>query len=180
MLSPATYSIAHPAAAPRQLDPENEEDATAVFVASQLSRIVCRAVELSAFSWLQKELNGLTQGQKAGTDIADLVQQLGRTLLNLRWRVSLWEDTEMDYDDAAGSKQPYIERVRSLCQILYVYHSIARRKLPSWRSQDICLTIRSEYADEGPIDETLPHDESLEGFAIWMKRGHDMINGVAV
>ncbi|KAL8930678.1 MAG: hypothetical protein Q9208_000549 [Pyrenodesmia sp. 3 TL-2023] len=177
MPSRATYAIIT-AADFRQLNPENEEDSTTIFVASQLLRIVCRAVELLAFGWLQKELNGLTQGQKGGTDVSDLLQQLGRTLLNLRWRLSRWGINGTESNDPKEGNCTCTDHVQKLCRILYVYHFIAQRKLPSWTGQDRRLenTMYSEYPDAEPMAETLPHDESPEGFEHWMQRGYDTIS----
>lgn len=176
MPCPVTYAIVTGADS-RQLNPEDEEDATTIFVASQLARIVCRAVELLAFSWLQKELNGLTQGQKGGTDVSDLVQQLGRTLLNLRWRLSWWEDIKTESSDPEEGRCTCTDRVQKLCRILYVYYFIAQRKLPSWTGQDRRFenSMYSEHPDAESMVETLPHDESPEGFEHWMQRGYDTI-----
>ncbi|KAL8763660.1 MAG: hypothetical protein Q9184_000555 [Pyrenodesmia sp. 2 TL-2023] len=178
---PVTYAIVT-AADSRQLNPEHEEDATTIFVASQLARIVCRAVELLAFSWLQKELNGITQGQKGGTDVSDLVQQLGRTLLNLRRRLSWWEVIETESSEPEEGRCTCTNRVQTLCRILYVYYFIAQRKLPSWTEQDRRSEngLYPEHPDAEPMVWTLPHDESLEGFEHWMQRGCDTVSGAVV
>lgn len=182
MPSRATYDIVYPAAEPRQLDPEIEQDAIQILLASQLSRIVCRAVELTAFSWLQKKLFSFGQSQKAEPRITDFVQQLGRTLLTLRWRVSWWETVEAENNDSKDPKHGYVDRVKAVCRILYVYYFIARRKLPPWSGSDLVSKngIYSEYADAEPIFETLPHDETLQGFEQWMMEGHDMIRQASV
>ncbi|KAL8717058.1 MAG: hypothetical protein Q9225_005666 [Loekoesia sp. 1 TL-2023] len=182
MPSRATYNIVYPAAEPRQLDPEIEQDAVQILLASQLSRIVCRAVELTAFSWLQKELSSLGQSQKAEPRITDFVQQLGQTLLTLRWRVSWWEIIEAESNGSRDRKHGYVDRVKGICRILYVYYFIARRKLLPFRSSDLVSKngMYSEYADAEPIFETLPHDETLQGFEQWMVEGHDMIRQASV
>lgn len=174
MPSRTSYDIVLPAAAPRQLDPEDDNDAVLILVASQLARIVCRVVELNAFSWLQKELYGLAQSQRAETEIADLVQELGRTLLGLRWRISCWQVIEIESSDAEEPKSTCIDRIKKLCRILYIYYFAAQRKLPLWVAQEL-LRMRSEYVDAEPVVETLPHDETLEGFDLWMNEGHDMV-----
>ncbi|KAL9018125.1 MAG: hypothetical protein Q9185_004591 [Variospora sp. 1 TL-2023] len=176
-LSRASYDIHPPSAAPRQLDPEDEDDSNTILMASQLVRIVFRAVELSAFSWLQKEVNSLAQGQKVDRGIAALMQQLGRTALNLRWGICWVEREEVPPDGSDGPRNAYLDRVKTLCQTLYVYYAIARRKLPAWAAHDVLTekTVRSEYGDARPIDETLPHDESSEGFERWLQSGHDTI-----
>ncbi|KAL8989609.1 MAG: hypothetical protein Q9177_001540 [Variospora cf. flavescens] len=176
-LSRASYDIHLPSAAPRQLDPEEDDDSNTILMASQLVRIVSRAVELSAFSWLQKEVNSLAQGQKVDRGIAALMQQLGRTALNLRWGICWVEREEVLSDGSDGPRNAYLDRVKALCQTLYVYYAIARRKLPAWAAHDVRTekTVRSECGDARPIDETLPHDESPEGFERWLQSGHDTI-----
>ncbi|KAL8839893.1 MAG: hypothetical protein Q9170_001573 [Blastenia crenularia] len=175
--SRATYDIDEPAAEPRQLDPESDQDAILILLASQLARIVCRAIELTAFSWLQKELSSHGPNPKTTAKTADFLQQLGKTLLTLRWRVSWWEIIETGDNNSEEQKGGYIDRVKSICRILYVYYFIARRKLPTWSGSDLVSKngIYSEYMDAEPIFETLPYDESLQGFEQWMKEGHDMI-----
>ncbi|KAL8939864.1 MAG: hypothetical protein Q9216_003115 [Gyalolechia sp. 2 TL-2023] len=177
MPSRATYDIIYPSAEPRQLDPESEHDAIHILLASQLARIVCRAVELTAFAWLQKELSNPGQSQRVESKIAESVQQLGRTLLTLRWRVSWWEIMDVETNGAEEQKHRYIERVKGICRILYVYYFIARRKLRPWSGSDLVSKngMQSEYADADLIWETLPHDETLQGFERWMIEGHDMI-----
>lgn len=177
MPSRASYDILHPAAEPRQLDPESEHDAIHILLASQLARIVCRAVELEAFAWLQKEVSSYGQGQRVETKIAESVQHLGRTLLTLRWRVSWWEIMAAGSNESETEKVGYIDRVRSICRILYVYYFIARRKLRPWSRSDLVSIngMQSEYADADLIWETLPHDETIQGFEQWMMAGHDMI-----
>lgn len=180
MLSRASYDMLPPSTAPRQLDPGDEDDSNMILMASQLVRIVSRAVELSAFSWLQKEVNALAQGQKTERGTVHLTRQLGRTALNLRWRICWLASGEVQSDGSDGSgrsRNAYLDRVKTLCQILYVYYSIARRKVPAWTADDgrAEKTVRSKYGDGRPIDETLPQDESLGGFECWLKSGDDMI-----
>ncbi|KAL9030360.1 MAG: hypothetical protein Q9196_001510 [Gyalolechia fulgens] len=177
MPSRATYDLLYAAAEPRQLDPESEGDAMHIVLASQLARIVCRAVELTAFAWLQKDLSSHGQSQAVETKMAGSVQQLGRTLLTLRWRVSWWQIIDAESNDPEEQKHRYIERVRGICRILYVYYFIARRKLRPWSGSDLVSKngMQSEYADADLIWETLPHDETLQGFEQWMMEGHDMI-----
>lgn len=177
MPSRATYDIVYPAAEPCQLDPESEHDALHILLASQLARIVCRAVEVTAFAWLQRELSNHGQSQRIETKVVDIVQQLGRTLLTLRWRVSWWEIIDAESNDSEEQKHRYIERVKGICRILYVYYFIARRKLRPWSGSNFVSKngMQSEYADAELIWETLPHNETLQGFEDWMMEGHDMI-----
>ena len=172
-----TYDIVYPVTEPRQLDPENEQDALQILLAGQLTRIVCRAVELIAFSWLQKELFNLRNSQKAEHKTVDFLQQLGRTLLTLRWRVSWWETVESTSSGDEGQRQSYIDRIQGLCRILYIYFFIVRRKLPAGSGQDLVSKngLYSEYPDAEPVFETLPYDETLHGFEQWMMGGYDMI-----
>ncbi len=170
MPSRATYAVLTEAGS-QQLDPEQDKEATTIFIASQLARIVCRAVELSAFSWLQKELNGLVQGQRGGADVSVIVPQLGNTLLNLKWRLSLWEVIETEPNEPKEGKRTYTERVQKLCRILYTYYFIAQRKLSSWSGQD--RGPENSLYLEHPCP--LPHDESPEGFEQWMQTGSNTL-----
>ncbi|KAL9598824.1 MAG: hypothetical protein Q9219_004243 [cf. Caloplaca sp. 3 TL-2023] len=183
MPSRATYDAVEPTAEPRQLDPESEQDAIHILLASQLARIVCRAVEITAFSYLQKELLSHGQSNRVQTTIEDFVQQLGKTLLTLRWRVSWWTIIGAEgNNELEEQKRCYIDRVKGICRILYVYYFIARRKLPPWSGSDLVSRngIWSVYTDAASIFERWPHDGSLQGFEQWMMEGQDMIRQAGV
>ena len=70
------------------MDVENAEDRNAIIMAAQLSRIICRKLEVDAYSYLQQALNQWSALQPC--ELLRFVHELGRVLLTLRWRVSWW------------------------------------------------------------------------------------------
>ena len=178
MPSRSSYALVSTKGDSRLLNPENDQDAGLISMAAQLARINCRATEIETFQSLQKILNVVTQGQRPDAVTLDLVQGLGQILFTLRWRVSWWElfgDGSKSYDE---KKDVFVDRVRNLCGILYVYFCIIRRKLPSWMDQQDVLGkgLMSYYVDDEPIFEDFPSEESIEGFQRWMEKGQTLIS----
>jgi hypothetical protein len=57
----------------RPLDPEDEEDQQEIIIAAQLSRIVCRKLEIEGYKALQAEINGMrTSNSTSNHDSARL------------------------------------------------------------------------------------------------------------
>lgn len=164
----------------RPMDVENEEDKAEILIAAQLSRIICRALEVSAFKFLQKELNNLTKGSKSNEGAEKFVRELGQLLVTLRWRICWWEllgDGSAIQDD---SRDRYVERVKKITRVLYFYYCNAKKKLPSWTDPQSLKGIQSRYADAEPIFDDFPHTDSIEGFHEWMTHGQDLIHEAGV
>lgn len=176
MPSRASYSIVSLAegVSNRPMNVEDPDDMKEIVIAAQLSRIICRALEVAAYRFLQKELN--TLAKKSNEEAERFVQELGQILLTLRWRISWWQilgDGSKTRDDCT---ERYIERVNSLTRVLYFYYCNAKKKLPSWTDPQSLKGVRSTYADtERVIFDDFPSFDSIDGFHEWMKRGHDLI-----
>lgn len=164
----------------RPMDIENPEDGEEILLAAQLSRIVCRALEVTAFRFLQKELNKLAKASNSNEGTEKFVRELGQILLTLRWRIAWWEilgDGSTTKDEA---RDRYIYRVQSLTRVLYFYFCNAKKKLPSWTDLHSLKGVQSCYADAEPIFDEYPHDDSIEGFQEWMKHGQELISQARV
>lgn len=164
----------------RPMDVENPEDEAEIRIAAQLSRIICRALEVAAFKYLQKELNNLTKGSKSSECAERFVRELGQLLVTLRWRISWWEllgDGSAIRDD---SRDRYIERVNNITRVLYFYYCNAKKKLPSWTEQQSLTGVQSFYADAEPIFDDFPHADSIDGFHEWMTHGRELISEARV
>ena len=175
MPSRNSYDIAphNVSALDRALDVEDQQDQSTIIFASQLSRIILRALEIEAFDALQKSLNELTKGGKSDTEIQILTSQLGRVLLSLRWRISWWAMAGESPDERS------ISRVTKLAQIIFCYYFVARKKM-SLSSGQLGSRIRSEYPDVDPLYEDLPLTDSVAGFRAWMEIGEAIIQAARV
>lgn len=160
----------------RPIDVEDPEDKKEILIAAQLSRIICRALEVAAFRFLQKELNNLAK--KSNEDGEKFVLELGQILLTLRWRISWWrvlgDGSKVKVRDE--SRDRYIDRVTSLTRVLYFYYCNAKKKLPSWTNPRSLKGVRSIYADtELAVFDDFPHHDSIDGFDEWMSHGQELI-----
>src|ERR1700753_3282287 len=77
-----------PSPSERDMNVEDESDRKAIIMAAQLSRIVCRKMEVDAYTLLQKTLNQWPTLDSHG--LSKFLRELGSVLLTLRWRVSWW------------------------------------------------------------------------------------------
>lgn len=182
MPSRASYDIVPltEGASSRPMNVENSEDQTEILIAAQLSRIICRALEVAAFKYLHKELNRYTKGSKSNDQAEKFVRDLGQLLLTLRWRISWWEifgDGSAIRDD---SRDRYIDRVQTLTRVLYFYYCNAKKKLPPFLDPHSLKGVQSCYADAEPIFDEFPHEDSIEGFHNWMKHGQELIHEAGV
>ena len=151
-------------------DPEGQAN---IMLAAQLSRIVCRKLEVAGYEELQRMLNNWSK--EIIPDQAQFVRQLGQILLTLRWRVSWWEllgDGGMTEDIG---KERFEDRVRRLCKGLYFYYCNARKKLPAFSDPQGLDGVWSSYADASTIYDDFPKVESIEAFTQWMERGKELI-----
>lgn len=157
----------------RALNVEDQQDRGTIIFAVQLSRIILRALEIEAFEALQKSVNELTKGGKSDAHIETLIDQLGRILMSLRWRISWWAVVGDSPDER------FTSRVTKLAQILCCYYFIARKKMSPWSGQ-LPSKIRSVYADIEPIYEELPLTDSIAGFHAWMQKGQAIVRAAMV
>jgi hypothetical protein len=151
-----------------------EADRETLILAGQLSRIMCRNLEVEAYGHLQSVLNSQSF---PGENVVPFLENLGRILSSLRWRVSWWTllgsggSQEMDI-----GKQRFQDRVNQLCRILYFYYFSMLRQIPSFTDKTNLRGVMSSYADTSmAIFDDFPLEESVPGFESWMKRGQQLI-----
>lgn len=162
------------------MDVEDDGDRDVIVVAAQLSRVVCRKLEVDAYGHVQRTLNNWTSVPP--DELHRLVRELGLVLLTLRWRVSWWElfGNGGLAPDIAGRKA-FAFRVNRLCRVLYFYYCMMRRKLPSWAPMRDLHGVWSAYPDTAlPVFEEFPSEESIDGFAEWMVKGKQLIESAGV
>jgi hypothetical protein len=177
MPSRVTYSLlGRNGGCQRILDPEDAFDQNLIYAAAQLSRIVARKLELSAYSQLENMLLG---GNSSQTVLALLANQL----LSLRWRISWWtvigsgippqpSVLGLIYDDhiESAERTRAIARTTEICKSLYVYYCFIRRQTGD--INQIPKRKKSKYADTlNEVEETLPSDDTADGFTRWMAEG---------
>jgi hypothetical protein len=182
MPSRFTYTIvskdpAHPS---RPLDIQSAADVPTIFLAAQLSRIVCRKLEIDGYAKLQQRLHDLGSSVDAASAIR-FVRELGQILLTLRWRMSWWELL----GDGSATPDPfrdrYVERVRLLCRTLYIYYFAALRKVQSFMDEGGREALRgvvSTYADAKPVFDDFPRD--VRGFEAWLEGGKGLVRRAEV
>lgn len=159
------------------MDIHNPEHHQEILLAAQLSRIVCRMLEVEGFRRLERDFYNIKWKQISQETHLRFLSELGHILLSLRWRVSWWKSLGDGGRDPDPSKQHYIDRVELLCRILYVYYTCVLAKLPSWSISDVPKGIWSKYADTlNSVWDDFPLDSSDGGFHKWMARGFELIN----
>jgi hypothetical protein len=186
--------------ADQPLDPESPSDKDEILLAAQLSRIVCRKLEIDGYRALQTRINVIlsskvgsspsynndgsdSHGGPAGSDITDatsFVTELGKILLSLRWRMSWWEFLGSGSPEPDPFRDKFVERVRGLIKILYFYYFSAKRSISSWtyyteRDLQELGGVWSSYPDSVSVWDDFPVDESVSGFEEWVERGKGVI-----
>ncbi|PYH95047.1 Zn(II)2Cys6 transcription factor [Aspergillus ellipticus CBS 707.79] len=160
----------------RPMDINNPEDRREILLAAQLSRIICRMLEVEGFRKLERDFYNIKWKQISQETHVRFLGELGNILLTLRWRVSWWRRLGDGGREPDPSKQHYVDRVDLLCRILYVYYTCVLAKLPSWSAADVPKGIWSTYADaENPVWDDFPFDPSDDGFRSWIDRGQELI-----
>jgi len=160
----------------RPMDIDNEEDKSDLGLAVHLCRIVLRALEVTAFRTLQKEVNDLPKNRFSNKDVESLAQNLMKILFSLRWRISFWMVLGVGPNIQDDSKGRYTERVSMLTQTLYFWYFVVRKRLPPLGAA-APKGIWNSYADAAqPIFDDYPNDESIDGFHTWMAHGHGSIH----
>ncbi|EAW08362.1 uncharacterized protein ACLA_030950 [Aspergillus clavatus NRRL 1] len=165
----------------RPMDIHNPEDQREILLAAQLSRIICRMLEVEGFRKLERDFYNIKWKQISQETHLRFLSQLGHILLSLRWRVSWWRRLGDGGREPDPSKQHYVDRVDLLCRILYVYYTCVLAKLPSWTTADVPKGVWSTYADsENAVWDDFPMDPSEDGFSNWMERGRELIEQAGV
>ncbi|KAL4892172.1 hypothetical protein BDV59DRAFT_180980 [Aspergillus ambiguus] len=183
MPSRASYSFVplEPGSEERLMDIHNAEDRREILLAAQLSRIVCRMLEVEGFRKLERDFYNIKWKQISQETHLRFLRELGHILLTLRWRVSWWKRLGDGGQEPDPSKQHYVDRVDLLCRILYVYYTCVLAKLPSWSVADVPKGVWSTYADsEQAVWDDFPVDPTDDGFQRWMERGRELIEQAGV
>ncbi|THC90217.1 hypothetical protein EYZ11_010317 [Aspergillus tanneri] len=136
----------------RPMDICNLGDQREILLAAQLSRIVCRMLEVEGFRKLEQDLYSIKWKQISQEMHLRFLSELGHIVLSLRWRVSWWKRLGDGGREPDPGKQHYVDRVDLLCRILYVYYTCVLAKLPSWSTS-----------------------EAPKGFQKWMETGQELI-----
>ncbi|KAL2826799.1 hypothetical protein BDW59DRAFT_60717 [Aspergillus cavernicola] len=160
----------------KPMDVHNPNHQREILLAAQLSRIVCRMLEVEGFRKLERDFYNIKWKQISQETHMNFLKDLGHILLTLRWRVSWWKRLGDGSREPDPSKQHYVDRVDLLCRILYVYYTCVLAKLPSWSASEVPKGIWSTYADaENPVWDDFPSDPTDEGFKRWVERGSELI-----
>ncbi|THC89137.1 hypothetical protein EYZ11_011417 [Aspergillus tanneri] len=160
----------------RPMDIRNPDDQREILLAAQLSRIVCRMLEVEGFRKLERDFYNIKWKQISQETHLRFLSELGHILLTLRWRVSWWKRLGDGGREPDPTKQHYVDRVDLLCRILYVYYTCVLAKLPSWSASEAPKGVWSTYPDsKNAIWDDFPVDSSDEGFQKWMERGQELI-----
>ncbi|KAI9375686.1 hypothetical protein BJX61DRAFT_531399 [Aspergillus egyptiacus] len=178
MPSRASYSFIPLEAGGKEepMDVNNADHQREILLAAQLSRIVCRMLEVEGFRRLERDFYNIKWKQISQETHMNFLKELGHILLTLRWRVSWWKRLGDGGREPDPSKQHYVDRVDLLCRILYVYYTCVLAKLPSWSASEVPKGIWSTYADaENPVWDDFPSDPTDEGFKKWIDRGAELI-----
>ncbi|UKZ81386.1 hypothetical protein TrVFT333_009158 [Trichoderma virens FT-333] len=158
------------------LFPDHPSNREVIIMAAQLSRIIGRKLELQFYDHLKKAL--------ANPSICrELVLDVGRTLMSLRRRLTQWTyywanvsfhttpeheshvNEEAKGDDLASDP---MNRLKQLCQVLYVYFCYMRRRLSPSEHEGM-RTMMVLYPDSvEEVEESFPQYESLDGFEEWL------------
>lgn len=158
------------------MDIDNPSHRQEILLAAQLSRIVCRMLEVEGFRRLERDFYNIKWKQISQETHLRFLSELGHILLTLRWLVSWWKRLGDGGHSPDPSKQHYVDRVELLCRILYVYYTCVLAKLPSWSTADVPRGVWSRYADTtNPVWDDFPLDSSDDGFRKWMARGFELI-----
>ncbi|KAJ5691038.1 hypothetical protein N7488_011773 [Penicillium malachiteum] len=165
----------------RDMDINNPEDHGDILLAAQLSRIVCRMLEVEGFRKLERDFYNIKWKQISHETHLRFLSELGHILLSLRWRVSWWKRLGDGGQSPDPTQQHYVDRVELLCRILYVYYTCVLAKLPSWSTSDVPKGTWSSYADsENAVWDDFPSDPTDLGFQNWMEHGRDLIEQAGV
>ncbi|KAL3446322.1 hypothetical protein BJX65DRAFT_130219 [Aspergillus insuetus] len=159
----------------RDLNVEIGQDQPDILLAAQLSRIVCRMVEVEGFRRLERKLYDIKWKQMTHEGQLSFLSELGHILFTLRWRLSWWKRFGDDTPKSSSAMHPYMHRVATLSRILYAYYSFLRSRLPSWLKETPTGIWSTNTHCKNKVWNDFPKDSSDKGFQAWMDRGEDLI-----
>ncbi|KAH9207980.1 hypothetical protein DL95DRAFT_312732, partial [Leptodontidium sp. 2 PMI_412] len=157
------------------LDPENEQDRQEILIAAQISRIVCRKLEIDGYQALQSEINKMRSSNSTYESRTNAVSKLGKILLSLRWRMSWWKLLGDGSNNNDPFRDRFVERVEHLSKVLYFYYFTMKKRIGSWNDLSRLGGEISSYPDAEPVFDDFPTIASIEGFEQWLERGKDLI-----
>ena len=158
----------------RPLDPEDDQDRDDILVAAQVSRIICRKLELDGYRALETTINNAARSPSPEEKIK-FAHKLGRILCSLRWRLSWWEVLGDGLHEHDPLLEHFIERVTLLSRVLYFYFFTVKEKIAPWYDIRGLQGIWSSYPDSRPMFDDFPLVCSIEAFGEWMDRGKGLI-----
>ncbi|KAI8301127.1 hypothetical protein K4K59_001216 [Colletotrichum sp. SAR11_240] len=163
----------------RFLDPESPSDTGPLHLAAQLARVICRKVEVKAYTYLQRALYKSTEPKVKEEELLPLLRRLGCILASLRWRLAWWTvmpGNPPEARDEDGARAECQKRVYNLCRRLYFHYCSARRRLATWSTVDSLRGMLSLYPDtDRKVWDAFPGDETLEAFEEWLAKGQGLI-----
>lgn len=163
------------------MDVNNPDEQRDILLAAQLSRIVCRMLEVEGFRKLERDFYNIKWKQISHETHLRFLKELGHILLSLRWRVSWWKRLGDGGREPDPSQQHYVDRVDLLCRILYVYYTSVLAKFPSWSAADFPKGVWSHYPDSAnQVWDDFPLDPTDAGFQRWVDRGRELIEEAGV
>jgi len=179
MPSRATYSIIphQNSSEERSLNPEDEDDKRDILIAAQISRIVCRKLELDGYASLQAEINKMHTSSSSYLSRKATAAKLGKILLTLRWRMSWWQLLGDGSNNDDVFRDRFVYRVEQLCRVLYFYYFTLKSRIGSWVGEEMSA-LRGEwssYPDSSSVFDDFPTVNSIQGFEEWLERGKALI-----
>ncbi|KAF4843373.1 hypothetical protein CGCSCA4_v008013 [Colletotrichum siamense] len=182
MPSRARYSYvykAHVHLPERFLDPESPSDSGPLHLAAQLARVICRKVEVKAYTYLQRALYKSTEPKVKEEELLPLLRRVGCILASLRWRLAWWTvmpGNPPEARDEDGARAECQKRVYNLCRRLYFHYCSARRRLATWSTVDSLRGVWSLYPDtDRKVLDAFPGDETSDAFEEWLAKGQGLI-----
>ncbi|KAL3461877.1 hypothetical protein BJX64DRAFT_288835 [Aspergillus heterothallicus] len=159
----------------RGLSVDIGQDQPEIFLAAQLSRVICRMVEVEVFRRLERELYNIKWKHMMHERQLVFLSGLGHILFTFRWRLSWWRR----FGDGTSRSDPLMkhctDRVERLSQILYAYDSALRSRLPSWLKEAPTGGWSAHLHCKNKVWDEFPKDPSGEGFRAWIDRGAELI-----
>jgi hypothetical protein len=159
----------------RELNVEIGQDQPDILLAAQLSRIVCRMVEVEGFRRLERKLYDIRWKQMTHEGQLSFLSELGYILFTLRWRLSWWKRFGDDTPKSSFGMHPYMNRVATLSRVQYAYYSILRSRLPSWLKETPTGIWSTNTHCKNKVWNDFPRDSSDKGFQARMDRGEELI-----
>jgi hypothetical protein len=159
----------------RPLDPEDESDRQEIMIAAQMSRIICRKLELDGFKALQSQINGMRTHNSTYEYRRQMVLHLGRILVSLRWRMSWWQLLGDGSNSGDVFRDRFVERVEHLTKVLYFYYFALRSRIGDHVDLSTLEGEMSSYPDAMPVFDGFPTIQSIQGFEEWLERGKALV-----